>query len=134
MPALEDATPPVVGLEIQHRSTYKYYSQERLHHGKVATPGSLMATIRRLAVSGAYSFSRHAFEERMVERGFDIDDVLKIVALGDIQGTIVAGRRAGEGRCTVVGKLPWTSREAGLVTVVLRESRLIFVTVEWMDP
>ncbi len=32
----------------------------------------------------------------------------------------------------MVGKLPWTSREAGLVTVIVRESRLIFVTVEWM--
>jgi hypothetical protein len=31
------------------------------------------------------------------------------------------------------GKLPWTSREAGVVTVVVRESRLMFVTVEWMD-
>jgi hypothetical protein len=96
-------------------------------------PGSLIATIRRLAAGGAYSFSQHAFDERMMERGFDIDDVLKIMALGDIDGAIVAGRRDGEWKCTVVGKLPWTSREAGVVTVVVRESRLIFVTVEWMD-
>jgi hypothetical protein len=92
-----------------------------------------MANIRRLAASGAYSFSQHAFDGRMVERGFDLDDVLKIMALGDIDGPIVAGRRDGEWRCTVVGKLAWTSREAGVVTVVVRESRLIFVTVEWMD-
>jgi hypothetical protein len=97
-------------------------------------PGDLIATIRRLAVSGAYSFSRHAFEERMLERGFDVDDVLKIVALGGIVGPVVAGRRRGEWTCTVVGRLPWTSREAGVVTVVVRESRLIFITVEWMDP
>ena len=97
-------------------------------------PGSLMATIRQLAAAGAYSFSRHAFDERMVERGFDIDDVLQIVDEGSIEGPIAAGRREGEWRCTVVGKLPWTSREAGVVTVVVRESRLIFVTVEWMDP
>jgi hypothetical protein len=101
--------------------------------GKPPHPGDLMATIRRVAAAGAYSFSQHAFDERMVERGFDIDDVLKIMALGNIEGPITAGRREGEWRCTVVGKLPWTSREAGVVTVVVRESRLIFVTVEWMD-
>ena len=87
-----------------------------------------MATIRRLAAAGAYSFSRHAFDERMVERGFDLDDVLNIMALGDIEGPIVAGRRDGEWKCTVVGKLPWTPREAGVVTVVVCESSLIFVT------
>jgi hypothetical protein len=92
-----------------------------------------MATIRRLAAAGAYSFSHHAFDERMVERGFDVDDVLRIVDRGNIEGPIVAGRRDGEWKCNVVGKLPWTSREAGVVTVVVRESRLIFVTVEWMD-
>jgi len=92
-----------------------------------------MAVIRRLAAAGAYSFSRHAFDERMLERGFDLEDVLKIIALGDIDGPIVAGRRQGEWKCTVVSKLPWTSREAGVVTVVVRERRVIFVTVEWMD-
>jgi hypothetical protein len=56
-----------------------------------------MATIRRLAAAGAYSFSQHAFDERMVERGFDIDDVLKIMEHGDIDGPIVAGRRDGNG-------------------------------------
>jgi hypothetical protein len=97
-------------------------------------PGSLMATIRRLTATGAYSFSHHAFDERMVERGFGIDDVLEIMALGEIDGPVEAGRRDGEWKCTVVGKLAWTSRDAGVVTVVVRESRLIFVTVEWMDP
>jgi hypothetical protein len=97
-------------------------------------PGGLMATIRRLAAAGAHSFSQHAFDECMVERGSDLDDVLKIIDLGNIEGPIAAGRRVGEWKCTVVGKLAWTSREAGVVTVVVRDSRLIFVTVEWMDP
>lgn len=87
-----------------------------------------MAVIRTLASAGAYSFSRHAFEERMLERGFDLEDVLKIMAQGDIDGPIIAGRREGEWKCTVIGKLPWTSREAGVVTVVVRERRLIFVS------
>jgi hypothetical protein len=93
-----------------------------------------MTTIRRLAKAGAYRFTEHAIDERMLERGFDAEDVLKIMALGDIDGPIVTGRKPGELRCRVVGKLPWTSREAGVVTVVVREERLIFVTVKWMDP
>jgi len=56
------------------------------------------------------------------------------MALGDIDGPIVAGDNEGEWRCCVVGKLPWTSREAGIVTVVVREKSLIFVTTEWIDP
>ena len=97
-------------------------------------PGDLIAVIRRLTARGDYSFSKHAIDERMVERGFDAEDVLKIMRLGDIDGPIVAGRRKGEWRCRVVGSLPWTSREAGVVTVVIREERLIFVTVKWIDP
>jgi hypothetical protein len=102
--------------------------------GKPPHPGRLMAIIRRLAAEGSYQFSEHAFDERMVERGFDADDVLKIMALGEIDGPIIAGKKEGEWRCRVVGKLPWSSREAGVVTVVLREARLIFVTTKWIDP
>jgi hypothetical protein len=97
-------------------------------------PGRLIAIIRRLAADGAYKFSKHALDERTLDRGFDAEDVLKIMALGDIDGPIVAGDNEGEWRCCVVGKLPWTSREAGVVTVVVREKSLIFVTTEWIDP
>ena len=37
-------------------------------------PGRLIAIIRKLAAEGAYKFSDHAIDERMVERGFDADD------------------------------------------------------------
>ena len=97
-------------------------------------PGRLIAIIRKLAAKGAYKFSEHAIDGRMVERGFDADDVLKIMALGDIDGPIEAGKREGEWRCRVVGSLPWTSSEAGVVTVVVREKSLIFVTTKWIDP
>lgn len=97
-------------------------------------PGRLMAVIRKLAAEGAYEFSEHAIDERMLERGFDTEDVLKIMAIGDIDGPIIEGRHEGEWRCRVVGNLPWTSREAGVVTVVVREKSLIFVTTKWIDP
>ena len=101
---------------------------------KTPHPGNLIAIIRRLAARGDYSFSTHAIDERMDERGFDAEDVLKIMALGDIDGPIIAGKREGEWRCRVIGSVPWTSREAGVVTVVVREEKLIFVTVKWIDP
>ena len=56
------------------------------------------------------------------------------MALGEIDGPVVAGKRDGEWRCRVVGRLPWTSRDAGVVTVVVKEKELIFVTTKWIDP
>lgn len=104
-----------------------------LEMAKPPHPRDLLKAIRRLAREEAYSFSDHAIDDRMVEREFDIDDVLKILAVGDIVGAITPGKRVGEWKCVVVGPLPWTSREAGIVTVVRRGERLIFVTVKWMD-
>ena len=97
-------------------------------------PADLIKVIRKLVARGAYSHSAHVFDERMIERGFDFDDIAKIIELGDIDGEIVPGRREGEWRCRVIGKLNWHPREAGVVTVVIREKKLLFVTVKWMDP
>jgi hypothetical protein len=97
-------------------------------------PGDLIKLIRKLAREGKYSFSSHALDERMEDRDIDADDVLHIFALGDISGAIEPGKRPGEWRCLVVSNLPWTSREAGVVTVVVRNERIIIVTVEWIDP
>jgi hypothetical protein len=63
-----------------------------------------------------------------------LSGTLKIIAQGDIDGPIEAGKKNGEWRCRVVGNLPWTSREAGVIAVVVREERLIIVTVKWIDP
>lgn len=97
-------------------------------------PADLIKVIRKLVARGAYSHSAHVLDERMIERGFDFDDIAKIIELGDIDGEIVPGRREGEWRCRVIGKLNWHPREAGVVTVVIREKKLLFVTVKWMDP
>jgi hypothetical protein len=70
----------------------------------------------------------------MEERGFEIDDVYEVLARGDIPGTIEPGKELGEWKCLVVGRLEWTSREAGVATVVIRRERLVVITVEWMDP
>lgn len=96
-------------------------------------PGDLIKVIRELARSGRTAWSDHAFDERRGERSIDIADVLTVFRLGDIEGPILPGRKPGEWRCLVRGPLPWTPREAGVVTVVVRGARLIVVTVEWMD-
>lgn len=104
------------------------------HSPKPPHPGNLIKLIRKLVARGDYSFTNHVIDERMIERGFDFEDIIKLIELGDIDGKIVAGRTEGEWRCRVIGKLDWHPREAGVVTVVIREKRLLFVTVKWMDP
>jgi hypothetical protein len=39
-------------------------------------PGDLIKTIRKLAAQGKITFTSHAVDERMEERGFDVDDVV----------------------------------------------------------
>jgi len=80
------------------------------------------------------AWSKHAFDERMNERSLEIFDALEVIRLGDIDGKILPGKNPGEWRCVVVGNLRWTTREAGVVTVVVRDEKLIVATVEWMDP
>jgi hypothetical protein len=99
----------------------------------VPHPGKLMARIRVLAAEGKLSFTSHALDERMPERGIDAKDVLDLLSNGEIEGEVQAGNRKSEWRCLVVGNLEWSSRNAGVVTIVVRDERLIVVTVEWMD-
>jgi len=84
-----------------------------------------------LASQDKVSFTGHALNERMGERGIRPKDVRQILMRGDIDGD---GRKSGEWKRLVVGKLDWTPREAGVATVVVRKDRLIIVTVEWTDP
>jgi hypothetical protein len=58
--------------------------------------GDLLRLIRRLAAEGKVAFSRHVLDERLDERGFDVSDVVKLLANGDIDGPIQAGRNPGE--------------------------------------
>lgn len=103
------------------------------HEPKPPHPGDLIKLIRELSAAGKLSFSTHAFDERMGERGIEQGDVLNILRLGDIEGKVVPGKRKGEWKCLVRGRLMWASRDAGVATVVVRKDRLIIVTTEWMD-
>lgn len=97
-------------------------------------PRDLTRIIRRLVEDGEVSWTEHAFDERALERGIRPRDAMSVLRIGDIEGDIVAGRKPGEWRCLIRGPLDWSSREIGVVTVVIAKRRLLIVTVEWMDP
>jgi hypothetical protein len=96
-------------------------------------PGDLIKTIRSLASDDKMTFTEHALNERMPERGIELADVLSILRLGDIEGDIEPGKKPGEWKCLVRGRLEWASRDAGVATVVVKKDRLIIITTEWMD-
>jgi uncharacterized DUF497 family protein len=96
-------------------------------------PGYLTGVIRRLAADRDPTFTDHALE-RIDERGLSIEEVHSVLKTGDVTGAITAGRRIGEWRCLVVGRVATSPREAGVVTVVVRGERLIVITAEWIDP
>ena len=94
----------------------------------------LIAIIRSLARDADILLLDHA-EERMQERDIDMIDVRRVLASGDIIGPIEPGISDQEWKCKVVAspRYPESSREIGVVTIVVRTSRLIIKTVEWED-
>jgi hypothetical protein len=97
-------------------------------------PGDLIRVIRGLVRRQRVTYTRHTLDERMPERGFDIDDVQYILTRGMIEGDIRPGRKPGDWECLVVSKLELGGRDAGVAVVVVRRDRLIIKTVEWKDP
>ena len=87
-------------------------------------PGVLMARIRKLAASGAYSYG---------PRQIDINDALDVLRLGEIDGPIRPGINAGEWKCKVTAKLEGANRELGVAVVVIKDNKLFLLTVEWDD-
>ena len=69
----------------------------------------------------------------MLERDIDMLDVLRVLRTGEIVGTIDPGINADEWKCKVTAspRYPDDKREIGVVTIVVRTSRLLIKTVEW---
>jgi Domain of unknown function (DUF4258) len=95
-------------------------------------PEALHAIIRKLVVKGHISYTAHA-QERMEERGFDRFDVKSVLLNGRIAGPIEAGANDGEWQAKIVDGLEGTTREMGVVTIVVRDQRLLIKTTEWED-
>lgn len=69
----------------------------------------------------------------MFERDIDMSDVLRVLKTGEIVGAIEAGTSEYEWKCklTASPRYPDDKREMGVVTIVVRSSRLLVKTVEW---
>ena len=93
---------------------------------------NLMAVIRSLVEHSDVVLLDHA-EERMVERDIDMLDVLRVLKTGEIVGSIDPGISSDEWKCKVTAspRYPDDKREIGVVTIVVRASRLLIKTVEW---
>jgi hypothetical protein len=95
-------------------------------------PEVLLALIRKLAKARRISWLNHA-EERLRLRGFDVFDVFQTLETGYIDGQIEAGKNRGEWKVKLVNVPEGTSRKMGVVTIVVKELRLLIKTVEWED-
>jgi hypothetical protein len=95
-------------------------------------PEVLLALIRKLAKARRISWLNHA-EERLWLRGFDVFDVFERLETGYIDGQIEPGKNKGEWKVKLVGVPDGASRKMGVVTIVVRELRLLVKTVEWED-
>jgi hypothetical protein len=95
--------------------------------------GRLLANIRKLATEPSNVLLSDHAQERMWERDILDIDVFRILRSGRLMGEIEAGKRRDEWKVKIVDMIRGR-REAGVVTVVIGETRLFVVTVEWEDP
>lgn len=125
-PQPQKQTPPEALLQIDLRKLAKWPSP-------APRPEILLATIRKLAKERCIGFLSHA-EQRLAQRGFDIFDVyMALEKTGQINGAIEAGKNEGEWKVKVVDIPDGTSRKMGVVTILVKEQRLLIKTVEWED-
>lgn len=95
-------------------------------------PDTLQARIRELAlVSGNVAWGGHA-RARMIER--DITDLMmfEVLRAGHLSGDITAGKGEGEWKCKMVRAVKGR-RMVGVVTMLVKNSKLFVLTVEWED-
>lgn len=95
-------------------------------------PADLAKMVRKSAAdSQNVSFSRHA-RERLAERGITDKEAIKVLRIGELRGDIEPGTERGEWKCKLVAPIKG-SREVGVITIMLVNSRLLVKTVEWED-
>lgn len=100
--------------------------------GHPPRPEPLLALIRLLTKERRIAYLDHS-EQRIGERGFDVFDVRRTLERGHIDGKVEAGKKQGEWKVKLVETPEGASRKMGVVTIVVREERLLIKTVEWED-
>jgi hypothetical protein len=99
---------------------------------KAPAPNALLELIRELSRQRRIGFLDHS-QERLAERGFDVFDVYQTLENGDLADDIEAGANEGEWKAKIVDTPEGTSRKMGVVTIVVKDRRLLIKTVEWED-
>jgi len=99
---------------------------------KAPPPNALLELIRDLSKQRRVGFLNHS-EERLAERGFDVFDVYQTLENGHFADDIEAGANEGEWKVKIVDTPEGTSRKMGVVTIVVKDKRLLIKTVEWED-
>jgi hypothetical protein len=119
-------------LSLRSDVTYQYdRSMARKGSRTVPSIAELRQRIRELVVvTGNLVWTDH-IAERMEQRGFDSEGVLRILQEGDINEEPEPAKR-GDWKVKVVRRMV-NGREAGVVTVINRNTRLILLTIEWED-
>ena len=101
---------------------------------KTVVPLQLSIEVARVKVRDAVQassnveFTEHA-QERLAERDFTVQDVIKVLQRGDID-ELPTRTALKEWQCKVTLKLRGI-RTAGVVVIILINDRLLVKTVEW---
>jgi hypothetical protein len=88
--------------------------------------------VRELAQRSSNLVWTDHIKERMSERGIDSDAVLRILRSGDVEEEPQEAKRPGDWKIKLVRAMN-TGRAAGVVTVLVENSRLVLITAEWED-
>jgi hypothetical protein len=99
---------------------------------KAPPPNALLELIRDLSRQRRIGYLDHS-QERLAERGFDVFDVYQTLENGHFADDIKAGANEGEWKVKIVDTPEGTSRKMGVVTIVVKDKRLLIKTVEWED-
>jgi hypothetical protein len=88
--------------------------------------------VRKIAATDtAIQFTTHA-QERMEERDISLADVVRVLRNGTVEEPPKAGKGKDEWKVKVI-RHHRGCRDIGVVTLVVRESKLVILTVEWED-
>jgi hypothetical protein len=71
-------------------------------------------------------------QERMAQRGIDAGAVLRILRHGDVEEDPEEAKKPGDWKIKLT-RIMASGRTAGIVTVLIENSRLVLVTAEWED-
>jgi hypothetical protein len=96
------------------------------------TAGAARKRIAELAlVTSNIRWTDHV-RERMKERGFDSEGVLRILRTGSVDEPPELGKSDNEWKVKVTKRMP-SGRAAGVVALIISDAILRLLTVEWED-